>query len=179
MPSPFHPDGTVIGGLQLEAPINRVLAGTAQRKVDWRSSGTLQAMEAQQPPTPGKRVLRISRTPGGSLRTRNGIAMSESRQSPGAELNILLEGAAIAAWKTFAYHATKSQNVANILTRGLDPNRGGTGASTGSATFQEHSRGHVHYTRKRGLAEDYQHHFQGGCPSAVRTPRLRRLRCSR
>jgi hypothetical protein len=46
------------------------------------------------------------------------------------------------------------------MTEGLDPNRGGTGASAGSTTFEEHSRGHVHYTRKLGLAEDYQRHFQ-------------------
>ena len=79
----------------------------------------------------------------------------------GAELNTLLRGAAIAAWKTYAFHATKSSNAESILTQGLDPSRGGTGASAGNATFQEHSRGHVHYTRKLDLASDYQIHFEG------------------
>jgi ribosomal protein S18 acetylase RimI-like enzyme len=44
---------------QLEAPISRVLAGTAQRQILWRGSSTLQAMEAQQP----VQVLRDLATP--------------------------------------------------------------------------------------------------------------------
>lgn len=88
----------------------------------------------------------------------------------GAELKILLRGAAIAAWNTYSYHATKSENTENIITKGLDPNRGGTGAAAGNAEFEKHSKGQVHYTRNRGLAEDYQRHFQGESPFGRKDP---------
>jgi hypothetical protein len=88
----------------------------------------------------------------------------------GAELKILLRGAAIAAWDTYSYHATKSENTESIVTKGLDPNRGGTGAASGNAEFEKHSRGQVHYTRNRGLAEDYQRHFQGDSPFGRQDP---------
>jgi hypothetical protein len=88
----------------------------------------------------------------------------------GAELKILLRGAAIAAWDTYSYHATKSGNTENIVTKGLDPNRGGTGAASGNAEFEKHSKGQVHYTRNLGLAEDYQRHFQGESPFGRKDP---------
>jgi hypothetical protein len=93
-----------------------------------------------------------------------------TRPITGAELKIMLRGAAIAAWNTYAYHATKSANVPSITTEGLDPGRGGTGAAAGSEVFEEHSRGHVHYTRNRGLAEDYQGHFEGHTPFGRKDP---------
>ncbi|WP_372948284.1 hypothetical protein [Mariniphaga sp.] len=89
----------------------------------------------------------------------------------GAELKILLRGAAIAAWDTYSYHATKSENTESIVTKGLDPNRGGTGAASGNTEFEKHSRGQVHYTRNRGLAEDYQRHFQGDSPFGRKDPK--------
>lgn len=88
----------------------------------------------------------------------------------GAELKILLRGAAIAAWDTYSYHATKSENTESIVTKGLDPNRGGTGAAAGNSEFEKHSKGQVHYTRNRGLAEDYQRHFQGETPFGRKDP---------
>lgn len=88
----------------------------------------------------------------------------------GAELKILLRGAAIAAWDTYSFHATKSENTERIITKGLDPNRGGTGAAAGNAEFEKHSKGQVHYTRNRGLAEDYQRHFQGESPFGRKDP---------
>lgn len=88
----------------------------------------------------------------------------------GAELKILLRGAAVAAWNTYSFHATKSENVESIVKKGLDPNRGGTGAAKGSEEFQEHSRGKVHYTRNLGLAEDYQRHFEGQSPFGRQDP---------
>jgi hypothetical protein len=88
----------------------------------------------------------------------------------GAELKILLRGAAIAAWDTYSYHATKSENTESIVNKGLDPNRGGTGAASGNTEFEKHSRGQVHYTRNRGLAEDYQRHFQGDSPFGRKDP---------
>ncbi len=89
----------------------------------------------------------------------------------GAELKILLRGAAIAAWDTYSFHATKSENTESIVTKGLDPNRGGTGAASGNTEFEKHSRGQVHYTRNRGLAEDYQRHFQGDSPFGRKDPK--------
>ncbi len=86
------------------------------------------------------------------------------RAITGSELQILIKGAAFAAWKTFAFHATKSENVESILTGGLDPRRGGTGAGAISETFQEHSRGHVHYARNYGAAAAYRDYFEGGTP---------------
>lgn len=88
----------------------------------------------------------------------------------GAELKILLRGAAVAAWDTYSYHATKSENTESIVTKGLDPNRGGTGAASGNSEFEKHSKGQVHYTRNRGLAEDYQRHFQGDSPFGRKDP---------
>ena len=88
----------------------------------------------------------------------------------GAELKILLRGAATAAWKTYAFHATKSSNVESITSSGLDPNRGGTGAAEGNAQFEAQSKGKVHYTRNRGLAEDYKRHFEGGTPFGRKDP---------
>jgi GNAT superfamily N-acetyltransferase len=155
---------------QLEAPIRRVLAGTAQRKVAWRGSSTLQAMEAQQPQTPGKRVIADLTNPGWRPPDPERNSYSGKKAITGTELEILLKGAAIAAWKTYAYHATKSHNVAGIMTQGLDPSRGGTGASEGNATFKEHSRGHVHYTRSEALAFDYKHQFEGGMPFGRKDP---------
>ena len=78
------------------------------------------------------------------------------------ELHILIQGAAQAAWTTYTYHTTKVANVGNILQEGLDPAFGGTGAAAGHETFEQHSRGHVHYTRNIGLAEDYKRFFEGG-----------------
>jgi hypothetical protein len=90
----------------------------------------------------------------------------------GAELKLLMKGAVESAWKTYAYHATKSANAESIADSGLDPRRGGTGAAKGSGAFEEHSRGHVHYTRKLGLADDYKRHFEGNGPFGrkVETP---------
>jgi hypothetical protein len=88
----------------------------------------------------------------------------------GANLKILLRGAAIAAWKTYAYHATKSANVQGITSAGLDPNRGGTGAAAGNAHFEDQSKGKIHYTRNRNLAEDYQRHFEGATPFGIKDP---------
>lgn len=88
----------------------------------------------------------------------------------GADLKILLRGAAIAAWKTYAYHATKSANVGGITSKGLDPNRGGTGAAAGNEHFEDQSKGKIHYTRNRNLAEDYQRHFEGATPFGRKDP---------
>jgi len=88
----------------------------------------------------------------------------------GAELKILLRGAAIAAWTTYAYHATKSKNVEGITGEGLDPDRGGTGAAAGNEHFEDESKGKVHYTRNRNLAEDYQRHFEGATPFGRKDP---------
>ena len=54
----------------------------------------------------------------------------------GAELKLLMKGAVESAWKTYAYHATKSANAESIADSGLDPRRGGTGAAKGSAAFE-------------------------------------------
>jgi hypothetical protein len=91
----------------------------------------------------------------------------------GTELNLLMKGAVESAWKTYAYHATKSANVRSIGESGLDPRRGGTGAAKGTDTFESHSRGHVHYTRKLDLAHDYRRHLEGDTAAfgrAVETP---------
>ncbi len=93
-----------------------------------------------------------------------------SRPITGAELHVLLRGAAVAAWNTYSYHATKAANVESIKTHGLDPHYGGTGAAAGSGTFAAHSRGHVHYTRNLGLAGDYKRHFEGQTPFGRRDP---------
>jgi hypothetical protein len=90
----------------------------------------------------------------------------------GSELKLLMQGAVESAWKTYAYHATKSANVESIVAAGLDPSRGGTGAAKGSAAFEEHSRGHVHYTRNLRVAEDYKEHFQGGSPFGPKVPKV-------
>lgn len=89
----------------------------------------------------------------------------------GAELKILLRGAAMAAWKTYAFHATKSENVEGITRDGLDPDRGGTGAAAGNEHFEDESKGKVHYTRNRNLAEDYQRHFEVGTPFGRKDPK--------
>jgi hypothetical protein len=88
----------------------------------------------------------------------------------GADLKILLRGAAIAAWKTYAFHATKSENVESVTRDGLDPKRGGTGAAAGNVHFEDQSKGKVHYTRNRHLAEDYRRHFEGETPFGRKDP---------
>lgn len=80
------------------------------------------------------------------------------------ELSYLLEEAAIAAIKTYAYHATKVKNLAGILKGGLDPDFGGTGASKGDSKFEEQSKNKVHYARNLGTAADYKTYFEGGTP---------------
>ena len=80
------------------------------------------------------------------------------------ELKFLLREAALAAIKTYAYHATKSKNVSSIMKGGLDPNYGGTGAAKGNEQFEEQSKNKVHYTRKHGLASDYKKYFEGDTP---------------
>jgi hypothetical protein len=92
----------------------------------------------------------------------------------GAELKLLMKGAVESAWKTYAYHATKSANVASIADSGLDPRHGGTGAAKGSTAFEEHSKGHAHYTRKLDVADVYRRHLTGDSSAfpgrAVETP---------
>jgi hypothetical protein len=80
------------------------------------------------------------------------------------QLALLMQEAALAALKTYAFHATRSSSAPSILDGGLDPSYGGTGAAEGTGAFEEHSRGKIHYTRKLGLAEDYQRFFEGGTP---------------
>jgi hypothetical protein len=70
----------------------------------------------------------------------------------------------IAAYRTYAYHATKTKNVTGrtgILNTGLDPSYGGTGASQGDAEFEASSAGKVHYARKQATTEDYRRHLEG------------------
>jgi hypothetical protein len=80
------------------------------------------------------------------------------------DLALLMQEAALAALKTYAFHATRSSSAPNILRGGLDPSYGGTGAAKGAGVFEQHSKNKIHYTRKLGLAEDYQRYFQGGTP---------------
>lgn len=114
----------------------------------------------QREPGDGKEVFEELTTPGWSA---PGAATDKGQKAISAkELHILIQGAAQAAWTTYTYHATKVANVGNILDQGLDPDYGGTGAAAGHETFEKHSRGHVHYTRNIGLAEDYKRFFEGG-----------------
>jgi hypothetical protein len=120
-------------------------------------------MEGGQDLPPGKKVFTELTNPSWQpLGEKNEGA--GKRAITGFELDTLIKGAAFAAWKTFAFHATKSENVGSILTGGLDPRRGGTGAGAISETFQEHSRGHVHYARNYGTADAYRDYFAGGTP---------------
>lgn len=80
------------------------------------------------------------------------------------DLALLMQEAALAALKTYAFHATRSSSAPSILRGGLDPSYGGTGAAQGAGVFEEHSKNKIHYTRKLGLAEDYQRYFEGGTP---------------
>lgn len=116
----------------------------------------------QREPGDGKELLDDLTNPGWMPKGSKTYAGKEA--ITGAELKLLMKGAVESAWKTYAYHATKSANVESIISKGLDPRRGGTGAAAGSDAFEEHSRGHVHYTRKLGLAEDYKAHFEGHTP---------------
>jgi len=120
-------------------------------------------MEVAEALPPGKKVFTELTNPGWQP-LGEGNKGAGKRAITGSELEILIKGAAIAAWKTFAFHATKSQNVGSILTGGLDPSRGGTGAGSISETFQEHSRGHVHYARNYGTSDSYRDYFEGGTP---------------
>lgn len=87
----------------------------------------------------------------------------------GSDVRAMLEDAEMAAWHSRAYHATKSHKVDSILNDGLDPNRGGTGASSGNETFERNSEGKVHYTRNMDTAQDYQLYFSGeGSPFGSR-----------
>jgi hypothetical protein len=79
----------------------------------------------------------------------------------GAEVEALLKGAEMSAWHTRAYHATKPHNVHSIMARGLDPDRGGSGASQGHENFEAHSQNKVHYTRNIETARDYKNYFEG------------------
>ena len=120
-------------------------------------------MERAEDFPPGKKVFTELTNPGWQP-SGEGNKGAGKRAITGSELQTLIKGAAFAAWKTFAFHATKSENVGSIMTGGLDPRRGGTGAGAISETFQEHSRGHVHYARNYGAAEAYRDYFEGGTP---------------
>jgi hypothetical protein len=83
---------------------------------------------------------------------------------PQAELDALLHHATVAAWKTFAFHATKTsalEGEGGIGRAGLDPAHGGTGAASGSETQVAQSRGKVHYTRRHEHAQGYRKFFEG------------------
>lgn len=84
------------------------------------------------------------------------------------DLKTLMQEAALAALTTYAYHATRSRNAPSILSEGLDPDYGGTGAAKGDATFEQHSKNKVHYTRQISLADDYKSYFEGGTPFGTR-----------
>jgi hypothetical protein len=108
---------------------------------------------------PGKEVLDDLTRPG--WMPQGSETLAGKKAITGAELKLLMKGAVESAWKTYAYHATKSANAQSIADSGLDPRRGGTGASKGSEALEEQSRGHVHYTRQLGLAKDYKAHLAG------------------
>jgi hypothetical protein len=79
------------------------------------------------------------------------------------QMNTLLRSAAIAAYTTYAYHATKSRNVDGIRRDGLDPDRGGSGAAKGSE-FEQHSKSKVHYARNVNTVGAYKDYAEGGTP---------------
>src|SRR3954452_12148980 len=77
-----------------------------------------------------------------------------ARSTSADQMNTLLRSAAIAAYTTYAYHATKSRNAEGIRRDGLDPDRGGSGAAKGS-DFEQHSRNKVHYARNLNTVGAY------------------------
>ena len=62
------------------------------------------------------------------------------------------------------YHATKTQNVESILEHGLDPNRGGSGASAMDEKLKGHSKNKVHVTKSLDTGRAYVEQLQGGTP---------------
>jgi len=92
-----------------------------------------------------------------------GADYQPARSTSADQMNTLLRSAAIAAFTTYAYHATKSRNVEGIRRGGLDPDRGGSGAARGS-DFEQHSRNKVHYARNVGTAGAYKEYAEGGTP---------------
>jgi hypothetical protein len=92
---------------------------------------------------------------------RSGVIQRNGAISKG-QVDFLLREASIAAFLTFAFHASKTSSVEKgILKGGLDPNYGGTGAGKISETFEEHSKGKVHYTRDVAIASGYKSYFEG------------------
>lgn len=112
--------------------------------------------------------LQVHATDGGAA-PANGPLRYATPRAPGTpipanDLHLLLRHAAAAAWKTFAFHGTKSSRVegpGGIAATGLDPNYGGTGAAKGSSEFEEQSKQKVHYTRDIYHAREYQDYFEG------------------
>jgi hypothetical protein len=167
-----HPTGAGLSVVQdraLEAEADRLGARAASHPgwADGRSFRGRAGSRPSGPPaiqratTPGKALLDDLTRSDWLPKHKTKDRAAGRKAISGWELNILVRGAAIAAWSTYAYHATKSRNVDSILVGGLDPDRGGTGAAAGNDTFEEHSRDRIHYTRNTGLAGDYQRHFEG------------------
>jgi hypothetical protein len=96
------------------------------------------------------------------------LANDNNAPAPAAEaesdLDALMRHATVAAYKTFAFHATKTKNIQGkrgIGQTGLDPGHGGTGAASSSATQAAASQQKVHYTRRHDHAQKYEGFLQG------------------
>jgi hypothetical protein len=94
-----------------------------------------------------------------------GITQPAKRQPiPAETVAKLMQHAATAAYKTFAYHATKTGAVegpTGIAATGLQPRYGGTGASGTSEEMIEQSRGKVHYARRYEHVDAYREFSEG------------------
>jgi hypothetical protein len=111
-----------------------------------------------------------SATSSGASATQSGASSSPSapllRQVPIHPDTVakLMQHAAVAAYKTFAYHATKTSAVegpTGIAATGLQPRYGGTGAAGTSQEMIEQSRDKVHYARGYQHVDQYREFAEG------------------
>ena len=82
-----------------------------------------------------------------------------------ADYSLLLKGAALGAYNTFVYHATKQDSVngdKGINKTGLDPNFGGTASSSNDAEMVAESKGKVHFTHSERHADRYKKLLETG-----------------
>ena len=90
--------------------------------------------------------------------------------TPNREESRMLSGMVDAAGDSVHYHGTKDRNLdgsTGILSQGLDPNRGGTGAGTLDQETYEECLNKVHLSPVFGRCNEYAEWFEGGTLSGV------------
>jgi hypothetical protein len=116
------------------------------------------------PSVPLLRQVPVNEASGAS--TASGGVAPPAKRAPIAADTVakLMQHAAVAAYKTFAYHATKTgavQGPTGVAATGLQPRYGGTGASGTSQEMIEQSRGKVHYARGYEHVDKYREFAEG------------------